>query len=137
MTPLSQAVGRFWNYVVKRHVDKLSARLKLVAGMAIVAAIILVGTFGSPGTPKSPRSDRAVGLFGLVVFLGGSYATSRDRKNVNFQAVIVGVLMQFLLGLFVLRTQTGVITYVSPLDWALQPDGSFIPHGLTLSCSLA
>lgn len=111
--PLTQARSRLWSYAIKRHTDKLCPTAKFIAGVVITVAMILAATFASAETPQSRRSDRAVGLFGLVVFLGGFYATSRDRKNINFQAVIVAVFMQFLLAIFVLRTQAGVCSHFS------------------------
>ena len=65
-------------------------------------------TFEQPGSPGSTRQDRAASLFGYVVFLFGFWVTSADRRRINYQTVIVGVLVQYLLGLIVLRTQTGV-----------------------------
>lgn len=106
--PLSQALARLWRLLVTQHTDKLRRPVKLVLGAAVTAAIILTGTFGSAETPGGRRADRAVGLFGLVVFLSCAYALSKDRKNINFQAVLVALLMQFLLALFVLRSQAGV-----------------------------
>lgn len=71
---------------------------------------------GPAGTPSShasresednTRSNRAVSLFGLVVMLAGLYATSRDRKAINWHTVITGMLIQYLVALFVLRTEAG------------------------------
>lgn len=81
---------------------------RLPLGAAGTIAVIVASTFANSDSADNNRVNRMVSLFGLIVFIGSFYATSRDRKNINWQAVIVGVLAQFLLALFVLRTKAGV-----------------------------
>jgi predicted Na+-dependent transporter len=83
-------------------------KVRLPLGAAGTIAVIVASTFASSDSADNNRVNRMVSLFGLIVFIGSFYATSRDRKNINWQAVIVGVLAQFLLALFVLRTKAGV-----------------------------
>ena len=70
--------------------------------------IIVVGTFTSPQSDDNTTANRTVSLFGLLVFISVFYATSNNRKMINWHTVIVGMLAQFILALFVLRTQVGV-----------------------------
>jgi concentrative nucleoside transporter, CNT family len=86
----------------------IPAKIRLPLGAAGTVAVIVVGTFSSPDSADNTRTNRAISLFGLLVFVGVFYATSRDRKKINWQTVIVGILAQFLLALFVLRTKAGV-----------------------------
>jgi concentrative nucleoside transporter, CNT family len=86
----------------------IPAKTRLPLGAAGTVAVIVVGTFSSPDSADNTRTNRAISLFGLLVFVGVFYATSRDRKKINWQTVIVGILAQFLLALFVLRTKAGV-----------------------------
>ncbi|CAK7219731.1 hypothetical protein SCUCBS95973_003918 [Sporothrix curviconia] len=70
-------------------------------------AIILLGTFVPEESNDNSRGDRAISLLGLVVFLSVFYATSRDRSRINSLAVVGGTAAQFVLGLFVLKTEAG------------------------------
>merc|ERR1712000_499490 len=65
----------------------------------------------------STRDNRAVSLFGLAVFIFVLWATSRNRKMINWHTVIVGMLVQFIIGLFVLRTMAGndIFGFISEL----------------------
>jgi CNT family concentrative nucleoside transporter len=83
-------------------------KARLPLGAAGTVAVMLVGTFVGAESADNTRANRAVSLFGLAVFILGFWATSRNRKAINWQTVIVGMLAQFLLALFVLRTKAGV-----------------------------
>ena len=96
-----------WNYTGVRFAALIPEKLKIPLSAAFVVLVFLVGSFASPESQDNTRSNRAVSLFGLVVFLAGLYATSRNRKMVKWHTVIVGMLVQFVIALFVLRTQTG------------------------------
>ncbi|KAI9660807.1 MAG: hypothetical protein M1831_003499 [Alyxoria varia] len=63
------------------------------------------------------RANRAVSLFGLVVFMFLFWVTSRDRKSINWHTVIVGVLAQWIVSIFVLRTKAGfdIFDFISTL----------------------
>jgi CNT family concentrative nucleoside transporter len=89
-------------------VQVIPEKFRLPLSAAGTIAVILVGTFASAESADNTRANRAVSLFGLLVFIGVFYATSRNRKAINWQTVIVGMLAQFLLALFVLRTKAGV-----------------------------
>jgi hypothetical protein len=52
---------------------------------------------------------------------------------INWHTVIVGMLAQFILALFVLRTQVGVSLYSTKLMFELM---SFIDHYWAQSCDL-
>jgi CNT family concentrative nucleoside transporter len=83
-------------------------KARVPLGAAGTIAVMLVGTFVGAESADNTRTNRAVSLFGLAVFIFGFWATSRNRKAINWQTVIVGMLAQFLLALFVLRTKAGV-----------------------------
>lgn len=67
-----------------------------LAGLLCIA-VILVGSFASKESEDNTRENRAVSLFGLAVFITVFWATSRDRKRVNWHTVIVGMLIQFVI----------------------------------------
>ena len=51
--------------------------------------------------------ERFTGLLGMAVILGIAYALSTNRKRINYRTVGVGLLIQLVLALFVLRTTIG------------------------------
>ena len=51
--------------------------------------------------------ERLYSLAGLLVFMGIAYAFSTDRRAIRRRTVLWGVALQFLLALFVLKTQVG------------------------------
>ncbi|KAI9763414.1 MAG: hypothetical protein M1840_000545 [Geoglossum simile] len=105
--PITQAATFVWRYSITKPVGIIPEKFRLPLGAAGTIAVVVVGTFASPDSADNTRADRAVSLFGLAVFVGAFYATSRDRKKINWYTVVVGILAQFLLGLFVLRTKAG------------------------------
>ncbi len=51
--------------------------------------------------------ERYTGLLGIVLILGLAYVLSNNRKAINYRTVGAGLLLQFGLALFVLRTKAG------------------------------
>jgi concentrative nucleoside transporter, CNT family len=51
--------------------------------------------------------ERFTGLIGVVLILGIAYAMSNNRKAINYRTVGVGLLMQFGLAVFILKTEVG------------------------------
>jgi hypothetical protein len=107
-TYITESISYIWIRTINKPVGMIPEKVRLPLWAAGTIAVIVVGTFCSPDSADNTRTNRAISLFGLLAFVGGFYATSRDRKNINWQTVIVGILAQFLLALFVLRTKAGV-----------------------------
>jgi CNT family concentrative nucleoside transporter len=105
---VTKPIAFLWIKAAYNPVQLIPQKFRLPLGAAGTIAIFLVGTFIPEESADNTRANRAVSLFGLLVFIGAFYATSRDRKAIQWQTVIVGMLAQFLLALFVLRTQAGV-----------------------------
>ena len=55
--------------------------------------------------------ERFTGLIGIVLILGIAFALSNNRKAINYRTVGVGLLLQFGLALFVLKTTVGQNTF--------------------------
>lgn len=97
-----------WQRTVMKVVEMIPEKFRLLSAAAGTVAVILVGTFASPEVEGStPRSERAISFFGCVVALFGLWLTSNNRSKINWHTVITGMLMQFIVALFVLRTKAG------------------------------
>lgn len=117
ITIVTRPMHFVWRNTAHPFVSVIPENLRLPAGAAVCIAVILIGAFASPTSSGNSRADRAVSLFGLLVFLFALWATSRDRKKIVWHTVIVGMLVQFIIALFVLRTQAGydIFNFVSML----------------------
>ena len=106
-----------WVQAIVRVVSYIPEQLRVPAGAVLTIAIIVVGAFASREGENNTRANRAVSLSGLAVFILVLWATSRNRKRVNWHTVITGILMQFLIALFVLRTKAGydIFNFVSSI----------------------
>lgn len=106
-----------WNHTGVKVNERIPPRLRLPLGALITIATILAGAFGSEESQGNTRANRAVSLFGLAVLIFVLWATSRNRSKVAWHTVIVGMLVQFIIALFVLRTTAGydIFTFVSEL----------------------
>jgi len=51
--------------------------------------------------------ERMLSLLGLVVFMGIAYACSTNRKAIRAKTIVWGLVLQFALALFVLKTTAG------------------------------
>jgi len=110
-----------WNHTARPFVRVIPEKLRIPAAALLVIAVILIGAFASEESADNTRENRAVSLFGLVVLMFGLWLTSRNRKKIVWHTVIVGMLAQFIVALFVLRTKAGydIFNFVSLLARSL------------------
>lgn len=80
---------------------------RLLVGATITVGVVLLGTFVPEEIEFSKRKDRAISFCGVVIAIIGLYATSKNRSKIQWNAVIGGMLMQYIIALFVLRTKAG------------------------------
>lgn len=98
-----------WVWVRTAHpcVRMIPSKLRTPLSALVVVGVFLIGAFASPTSPSNNRADRAVSLFGLAVILFCLWLTSKDRQKIQWHTVIVGMLTQFIIALFVLRSGAG------------------------------
>ena len=52
--------------------------------------------------------SRFIGVIGIILFLAIAYGMSNNRKQINYKTVGVGLVLQFLLAVFILKVPLGV-----------------------------
>ncbi|OAX80204.1 hypothetical protein ACJ72_05466 [Emergomyces africanus] len=110
-----------WHRTATPFVALFPEKYRTLLGAVVVVAVFLIGAFASEESQDNTRENRAVSLFGLVVLLFTLWVTSNNRKKIVWQTVLVGMLVQFLVALFVLRTKVGydIFNFISGLARAL------------------
>jgi CNT family concentrative nucleoside transporter len=106
-----------WNHTGVKAANLIPERLRIPLGAILVLGIMMIGAFASPESRDNTRENRAVSLFGLLVIILVLWATSKHRSMVKWHTVIVGMLMQFIVALFVLRSRAGydIFAFISEL----------------------
>jgi concentrative nucleoside transporter, CNT family len=57
--------------------------------------------------------DRLVSAFGLVVLLGFAWAMSENRARIQWRTILVGIGLQILFGLIILKTEIGKAVFAA------------------------
>lgn len=96
-----------WQHSVYKVYEMIPAKLHQPLAAVGTVAVFLVGTMLPEETGDNTRANRAVSLFGLVVMIFVLTVTSRDWRKIPWHTVIGGMLTQFVIAVFVLRTQAG------------------------------
>jgi len=96
-----------WMTAVYKPCMMIPEKLRTPLSAAGAIAVVMVGTFATEESADNTRGNRAISLVGLLLFIGVFWATSKKRSAIVWQTVIVGMLAQFILALFVLRTKAG------------------------------
>jgi concentrative nucleoside transporter, CNT family len=104
---VSRPIKWVWQHTAVVVYDRIPPKFRTPAGAIVTVAVILVGSFASGESADNTRENRAVSLFGLAVIIFILWLTSKNRKLVNWRPVIGGMLAQYIIALFVLRTSVG------------------------------
>ncbi|SPO06427.1 related to sodium/nucleoside cotransporter 1 [Cephalotrichum gorgonifer] len=104
---LSRALKLVWAKTALVVYDRLPEKSRTPLGALVTIGAILIGTFVTSESNDNNRENRAVSLFGIVVLLFVLWATSKHRHAVEWRTVIGGMLAQYIIALFVLRTGVG------------------------------
>ncbi|KAK5989474.1 Solute carrier family 28 member 3 [Cladobotryum mycophilum] len=104
---VSDSIKWVWARTALVIYDRIPPKLRTPAGAFVAFATICAGSFGSEESEDNTRANRAVSLFGMLVIIFCFWFTSKARAHVNWRTVIGGMLSQYIIGLFVLRTGVG------------------------------
>jgi CNT family concentrative nucleoside transporter len=118
-----------WTRTVVVGYDLLPAKLHKPVAAVVAIAVFLIGTLVPEETGDNTRANRGISIFGLIVMLAVLTATSRNRRIIHWHTVIGGMLTQFIVAVFVLRTEAGYDIFKFISDMARQLLG-FAGQGL-------
>ena len=107
VTYVTTPMAFVWRNTCVRVYDMIPKKLHQPLAAAGTLAVMIVGSFASKESGDNNRANRAVSLFGLIVMIAVLYATSRNRSKIQWHTVIGGMLTQYIIALFVLRTGAG------------------------------
>lgn len=106
-----------WTNTFARATQLIPLKLQIPAASLFIIAIIFLGTFLSPETPNNTYRSRGISIGGLFLLYFILYITSTNRKRIAWPTVLMGLLCQYLICLFVLRTEVGydIFSFISSL----------------------
>jgi CNT family concentrative nucleoside transporter len=67
-------------------------KLRVPLGALGTVAVIVVGGFASPTSGDNNLANRGISLLGLALLIAGMWATSRNRKAINWHTIIMGMV---------------------------------------------
>lgn len=111
-TRLTAPLGKLWHgstiWRLRQRANKaVPPKWTLVTSWLVLLALIAAVVFVQPDLGDNNATNRGISLAGLALAIGLLWLTSRHRSQVCWHSVLVGLYLQFLVGLFVLRTQVG------------------------------
>ncbi|VBB80639.1 Putative sodium/nucleoside cotransporter [Podospora comata] len=114
-------VRTVWKHTAVRVYDRVPTHLHHILAALIAVAVFLIGTFVPEETGDNTRANRAISVFGLMVMLGLLTLTSQNWKLIPWRTVIGGMLSQYIIAIFVLRTKAGydIFKFISDMARAL------------------
>ncbi|KAJ7594748.1 Na+ dependent nucleoside transporter C-terminus-domain-containing protein [Mycena floridula] len=123
---VTKPVGAIWRPVVSRPWNSLPYRGRLAIGWSCLLAIVFGSAFGFKLENGTTYGDRAISVLGLFIFQVGFFLASRDRSNIPWPTVIVGLFAQQAIALFVLKSGAGF----SIFNWIATLASDFLNEGL-------
>lgn len=105
--PIVRVLTTVWNSALGKPWGMLPYKGKLGLGWLALAVLIFGTTYGLPNTPSSTYGMRTISLVGYGLIYGGMYVGSHKRHAVKARTTILGIGFQFIIALFVFRTDAG------------------------------
>jgi CNT family concentrative nucleoside transporter len=123
---VARPVSVVWMASVQQPWYKLPYRTRLAIGWLLLLGIVFGSAFGFPLQTGTTFGDRAINVLGLLVFQLGFYITSTNRAQIPWPTVIVGLFLQQVIALFVLKTGAGF----SIFKWIATLAANFLDQAL-------
>ncbi|KAF9582562.1 hypothetical protein BGW38_000057 [Lunasporangiospora selenospora] len=95
-------------------IERLPTLARQVIGYGLFPVAMILTAVVREDNDHGTRVQRVISLCGLLFFLLALFVTSRNRRAIHWPTVTVGIGLQFLLGLFVIRTYIGetIFSYI-------------------------
>lgn len=108
-------VARAWSLAVSRPSNAVPPRWSLVVAWVVLVGLIATLSMLVPAFGDNNATNRGISLAGLALTIGLLWVTSKNRRAISWYTVLVGLYLQFLIALFVLRTTVGynIFTFIS------------------------
>jgi len=103
--------------------------VRLIIGVVCLLALILGSAFGNPLPSGTSYGSRAQSVFGLFIFQLVLYLSSNNKKLIQWHTVIVGLALQQIIALFVLKTSAGFDLF----NWIATLAGDFLSQAYPAS----
>ncbi|KAB5527927.1 Na+ dependent nucleoside transporter C-terminus-domain-containing protein [Coniochaeta sp. 2T2.1] len=106
-----------WRHTVFRGYSMIPSKLRQPLAAIGTLGVFLLGSMVPEETGDNTRANRAISIFGLLVMIFILTVTSRDWRKIPWHTVIGGMLTQFVIAVFVLRTKAGydIFSFISYL----------------------
>ncbi|OAV98675.1 hypothetical protein PTTG_07696 [Puccinia triticina 1-1 BBBD Race 1] len=105
---IGRPIGNAYMTLIGNPVMKFTnQKVRLSIGWLILLGLWLASTFGIKLGPGNSYTDRVRSLVGVIIFQLGFWASSKNRSLIRWRTVIVGLIVQQLLALLVLKSKAG------------------------------
>ncbi|KJA27731.1 hypothetical protein HYPSUDRAFT_1095193 [Hypholoma sublateritium FD-334 SS-4] len=106
-TILTKPIEAVWVPLVERPWYTLGYRIRLAIGWLCLLAIIFGSAFGFELKDGAKYTDRVISIAGILIFQTCLWASSKHRNHIPWPTVIVGLFLQQVIALFVLKSGAG------------------------------
>ncbi|KAK1782274.1 Na+ dependent nucleoside transporter C-terminus-domain-containing protein [Copromyces sp. CBS 386.78] len=106
-----------WRHTVHWGYSMIPQKLHKPLAAIGTLGVFLLGSMIPEEIGENTRASRAISIFGLLVMVFILTATSRDWRKIPWHTVIGGMLTQFVIAVFVLKTKAGydIFSFVSEM----------------------
>lgn len=106
-------VSSIWNATGGNLKSRIPSKLR-IPGLALLLLVAVVSVIClNPVSEYGSLVQRFQSFVGIIVFIFGLYACSHDRHAVPWHTVVVGLILNYIIALFVLKTEVGVEVFKS------------------------
>ncbi|KAJ3232674.1 hypothetical protein HDU78_006946 [Chytriomyces hyalinus] len=102
--PLGKLFGMLFGWIPRTIPEKFQMP---IAGALYIIILVAIAC-GLPVTETGTIPQRLQSIAGMIVMSLVLYASSSNRKAVNWRTVVVGFFLQLIIAIFILKTQAGV-----------------------------
>ncbi|KAH7625806.1 Na+ dependent nucleoside transporter C-terminus-domain-containing protein [Sordaria sp. MPI-SDFR-AT-0083] len=106
-----------WQHTVHRGYALIPDKLHQPLAALGTVGVFLLGSMIPEEVGENTRAMRAIPIFGLFVMIGLLTLTSRNWRKIPWHTVIGGMLTQFVIAVFVLKTKAGydIFSFISEM----------------------